>query len=180
MTLQLQLKTDFYLGKLAFGITPPVSEACLHTSEADSVSVDGNHRAGCSGEHTTTARQALDELRSMALMHVLTIFAKTKPVPPRTSDVYSVQSIKRWQEYETLLNYCLGLLQKGSRPPPPKTTPLIKRKKGKSALGKLTELEDKATNFFTGKKNALATAATLSTPQNHAFLNDVETGRSCK
>ncbi|GKF33565.1 hypothetical protein Tco_0106765, partial [Tanacetum coccineum] len=28
-------------------------------------------------------------------------------------------------------------------------------KKGKSALGKLTELEDKATNFFTGKKNAL-------------------------
>ncbi|GKD46247.1 hypothetical protein Tco_1270892, partial [Tanacetum coccineum] len=30
--------------KLAFGITPPVSEACLHTSEADSVSVDGNHR----------------------------------------------------------------------------------------------------------------------------------------
>ncbi|GKC62209.1 WD repeat-containing protein 44-like protein, partial [Tanacetum coccineum] len=43
----------------------------------------------------------------------------------------------------------------GSRPSPPKTTPLIKRKKGKSALGKLTELEDKATNFFTGKKNAL-------------------------
>ncbi|GJX81147.1 vacuolar import/degradation protein Vid24 [Tanacetum coccineum] len=45
--------------------------------------------------------------------------------------------------------------RRGSRPPPPKTTPLIKRKKGKSAQGKLVELEDKATNFFTGKKNAL-------------------------
>nr|GEY43532.1 reverse transcriptase domain-containing protein [Tanacetum cinerariifolium] len=45
--------------------------------------------------------------------------------------------------------------RRGSRPPPPKTTPLIKRKKGKSALGKLTKLEDKAIDFFTGKKNAL-------------------------
>ncbi|GJX26075.1 subtilisin-like protease SBT4.14 [Tanacetum coccineum] len=155
-----------------------------------------------------------------------------------------VQSIRRWQEYETLLNYCLGLLQKGllqyseldakashvysytisfntfaAKLTDPEAIELSgmdglpqsarrkkfesdiivgvmdtvvhdevsacrysyavivkneipftnymltatatkdytidKMKKGKSALGKLTELEDKATNFFTGKKNAL-------------------------
>ncbi|GJX83896.1 vacuolar import/degradation protein Vid24, partial [Tanacetum coccineum] len=226
--------------------------------------------AGCSGEHTTAARQALNELRSMALMHVLTIFAKTvkagmaslsmhnsvetssikhecarmtvtcdEPVTVRNSSIFRESLarliywrcrtrllyqgkalldeddyeesgdylkepiilgdlfllspvMQRWKEqYFVNVGYDCGLTiagsyyvrfscvdgsingyyydpnsskrraqarRRGSRPPPPKTTPLIKRNKGKSALGKLTELEDKATDFFTGKKNALVGA----------------------